>query len=67
MNHNNSRLDMFCNARLLITLYFVLLEYCSSGFKTGKIEFKLALTVFDKNRNTRKCMFGGSWGVGCGF
>lgn len=64
MNHNKSRLNMFCNARQLITLYFVLLEYCSRGLKTGKIELKLALTVFDKSRNTGKRMFRGVRGGG---
>lgn len=33
MNHGNSRLSMLCNARQLITLYFMLVEYCSSDLK----------------------------------
>lgn len=38
----------------------MLVEYCSSGLKIGKTERRLALTVFDKNRDIGKCMmFGG--------
>lgn len=36
-NHDKSRLNMLCNARQLISLYFILVEYCSSGLKIGKI------------------------------
>lgn len=39
---------------------FMLVEYCSCGLNKGKIEHRLALTVFDKNRDIGKCMkFGG--------
>lgn len=56
MNHDNSRLNMLCNARQLIALDFILVEYSSSRLKIGKTEHRLALTVFDENRDTGKCM-----------
>lgn len=51
---------MFCNVRQWTTLYFMLVAYCSCGLNKEKIEHRLALTVFDRNRDIGKCMkFGG--------
>lgn len=38
----------------------MLVEYCSRGLNKEKVEHRLALTVFDKNRDIGKWMkFGG--------
>lgn len=33
MNHDSSRLSVLCNAGQLISLYFMLVQYCFCGLK----------------------------------